>query len=493
MISLIPAVLSAVSLSLSFSSLNLWLPAWFGFIFLFVSLEKKSLSRSFFTAYLCGVVFWCICVYWLAHVTLLGQAVLILYLAVYFGAFGCLVYLSRRASPAFALFFIPAGWVLLEYARAYLFTGFPWALLGHSQYNNLAVIQFSDITGCWGVSFLLVLVNTGVYLFWRRRLSAKGLLVCICVLFLSLGYGLYRLNYHGRQVPAAGRQVKISVVQGNIPQDLKWDIRASGAILDNYIGLTEEAARENPDLIIWPEASVPFFWGEAAAIEEYRKIFSLAQRADTSLLVGAVSNFGDDYFNSALFVDNLGRPGQIYNKLHLVPFGEFVPLKNVFPFLESIAPIGDIQAGKERTVFSRPAKFSVLICFEDLFPELSRQFIKEGAVFLVNITNDAWYKKSSAPYQHLAASVYRAVENRVYLVRAANTGISGFIAPSGEISSMICEGRGKCVFTRGYAVALIPVVSHSPTFYNRFGDLFVLLCFLFEIWVLIRLAWRRAA
>ncbi len=491
MISLAPAVLSAVLLSLSFSSFNFWLPAWFGLIPLFVSLENKSLSRSFFTAYLCGVLFWCICVYWLVHVTLLGQAVLVFYLAVYFGAFGCLVYLSRRVPALFALFFIPAGWVLLEYARGYLFTGFPWALLGFSQYNNLGVIQLSDITGCWGVSFLLVLVNTGVYLFWRRRVNAKGFLACICVLFLSLGYGLYRLDYHGRQV--VGRQVKISVVQGNIPQDLKWDSRASGAILDNYIRLTEEAARGRPDLIVWPEAAVPFFWGDVSADEEYRKIFSLAQRTDTSLLVGAVSNFGEDYFNSALFVDNLGRPGQIYSKLHLVPFGEFVPLKNVFPFLESIAPIGDIQAGRERTVFSRPAEFSVLVCFEDLFPELSRQFIKEGAVFLVNITNDAWYKKSSAPYQHLAASVYRAVENRVYLVRAANTGISGFIAPSGKVSAMICEGRGRCIFTRGYAVGHIPVVSHPPTFYNRFGDLFVLLCFLFEIWVLIRTAFRRRA
>jgi apolipoprotein N-acyltransferase len=275
MISLAPAVLSAVLLSLSFSSFNFWLPAWFGLIPLFVSLENKSLSRSFFTAYLCGVLFWCICVYWLVHVTLLGQAVLVFYLAVYFGAFGCLVYLSRRVPALFALFFIPAGWVLLEYARGYLFTGFPWALLGFSQYNNLGVIQLSDITGCWGVSFLLVLVNTGVYLFWRRRVNAKGFLACICVLFLSLGYGLYRLDYHGRQV--VGRQVKISVVQGNIPQDLKWDSRASGAILDNYIRLTEEAARGRPDLIVWPEAAVPFFWGDVSADEEYRKIFSLAK------------------------------------------------------------------------------------------------------------------------------------------------------------------------------------------------------------------------
>jgi len=475
---LILPILSAILFSLSFSSFNLWLLAWCAFIPFFISLEKKSLLQSFLIAYLWGLVFWSLSIYWLIHVTLTGQVVLILYLAVFSGAFACLIHLSGRLSPLILLFFIPSTWVLLEYLRSYLFTGFPWALAGFSQYRNLPVIQIADITGCWGVSFLVVLVNSGVYLALRRRPKTQIILVCLCVLSLSLGYGFYRLSY--KPAPCADNQrVKVSVIQGNIPQDLKWDKRSADGILKGYIELTERASLDAPCLIIWPEASVPVLWGDDAADTQFKQIFSLAAKLNTSLLVGAVSRFGDGYFNSALFIDNSGQPEKIYNKLHLVPFGEFVPLKDVFPFLQSIAPIGDIQPGREYVVFQHPAKFSVLICFEDLFPELSREFINRGAKFLVNITNDAWYKKGSAPYQHFAASVFRAVENHAYLVRSANTGISGFIDQFGRISSIVQDESGKWIFIKGYSSKEICLDQYPRTIYNRYGDLFILLCLLF--------------
>ena len=255
--------------------------------------------------------------------------------------------------------------------------------------------------------------------------------------------------------------------------------------------ITAAAAKDNPSLIIWPEASVPVLWGGSAEDAQFTQIFSLAGQLRISLLVGAVSRFGEAYFNSALFINDLGRPERIYNKLHLVPFGEYVPFKNTFPFLQTIAPIGDIEAGKEYTVFNQPKNFSVLICFEDLFPELSRKFIKRGARFLVNITNDAWYKQGSAPYQHFAASVFRAVENRVYLVRAANTGISGFIDPFGRLLSIVQDVTGRDSFVKGYSSQNICLAPISPTIYNRFGDLFVYFCFLFDSCVIILLLRKR--
>ncbi|MDD5115598.1 MAG: apolipoprotein N-acyltransferase [Candidatus Omnitrophica bacterium] len=487
------SVLSAVLLSLSFSSFNLWLLAWVGFIPLLISLENGSVLRSFFVAYLWGVIFWVITIYWLVHVTLLGQAILILYLALYSGLFGCLVYLCRSYPVRVSLFFIPASWVLLEYLRSYLFTGFPWALMGLSQYRNLALIQISDITGSWGVSFLVIMVNAGIYFSLRRRLKKTDLLICLSILFLSAGYGFYRLS-HRPELRMDKEWLKVSVIQGNIPQELKWDKGSASGILDDYLELSRKAAGEdNPGLIIWPEASVPFVWGDRFSDTQFRRIFSLAKDLKTALLVGSLSRLGVSYFNSALFVDKFGQPEKIYNKIHLVPFGEFVPLKDVFPFLRSIAPIGDIEPGREPVVFASPADFSVLICFEDLFPELSREFVKKGARFLVNITNDAWYKKSSAPYQHLAASVFRAVENRVNLVRSANTGISGFIDPCGRLSSTVQDRSGRQIFVRGYNSKNLCLLSQGRTVYNHYGDIFILLCLSFEIYSAVIYSRKRLA
>ena len=475
-------ILAAVLLSLSFASFNLWLFAWCGFIPLFIALENKSLRQAFLITFFCGVVFWSCTIYWLIHVTLLGQIVLVLYLAIYFGLFGCVIYFSRFLSINSCLFFLPANWVLLEYLRSYLFTGFPWAIIGLSQYKNLPIIQIADITGAWGVCFLVVLVNAALYLFLRRHLKTKILLIPILVLFLSFGYGAIRLNYKPDWCNDKER-FKISVVQGNISQDLKWDKRAAGFIQNRYRELTVAAAMAEPELIIWPEASVPGLRGQDDA--EFAQVFSLARQLNINLLVGAVCYLNQSYFNSALFINQLGIPVATYSKLHLVPFGEYIPFKNTFPFLETIAPIGDIQPGREYTLFRQPANFGVLICFEDLFPELSREFIKRGAKFLVNITNDAWYKEGSAPYQHFAASVFRSVENRVYLARAANTGISGFIDPAGRILGVVQNAQGKEIFVQGYRSQSICLAAGKRTIYNRYGDFFIVFCLLLDIGVII--------
>jgi apolipoprotein N-acyltransferase len=492
---MILSIIAAVLLSLSFSSFNLGILSWFGFIPLLIALENKSLRQSFFMAFFCGVIFWAATVYWLIHVTLLGQIILILYLAIYFGVFGIAVYLSRFYSCLNRLFFITSSWVLLEYLRSYLFTGFPWSLMAFSQYKNLPLIQIADFSGVWGVSFLVVLVNVGLYLFLRNKSRKNILAVCVALLFMSLIYGFHKLNNNSK-IPANAKVLKVSVVQGNILQHLKWDRRATDFILNNYKEVTIWAVKEKPDLVIWPEASVPGLFGQDE--KEFAEVFNLAKGQNINLLVGAVSQVNDNYFNSALLINNSGQLLDTYNKLHLVPFGEFIPFKKTFPFLETIAPIGDITAGEKYTIFklqadtfaspeaglsTNPDKsdgigFGVLICFEDLFPQISRQFIKNGAKFLVNITNDAWYKEGSAPYQHFAASVFRAVENHVYLARAANTGISGIIDPYGRIIAKVSDGKGKDIFVKGYSSQKIYLVPAKPTFYNHFGDLFIIFCLL---------------
>ncbi|MCK9432385.1 MAG: apolipoprotein N-acyltransferase [Candidatus Omnitrophica bacterium] len=486
-----PLVLSAVSaalLSVSFCSLNSGWLAWCGLVPFLLALEGLSLSRTFWYSFFCGAVFWSLAIYWLIHVTLLGQVILICYLAVYFSAFGVLVYLARSFSPLRYLFFLPSCWVLLEYLRSHLFTGFPWALIAFSQYRFLPVIQVSDLTGAWGVSFLVIMANTAFYLLLRRRQVLKIIFTFFLFLCLVLGYGFVKL---GRKIIfSPGRdKVRISVIQGNIPQDLKWDRNAAFFILNRYHELTVAASAGKPGLIVWPESSVPGLLGRDEA--EFAQVYALAGELNTGILVGAVSYSGLRYFNSALYINRDGSPGPLYHKIHLVPFGEYIPLKNIFPFLETIAPIGDIQAGKDFVVFKKPVDFGVLICFEDLFPELSREFIRSGAKFLVNITNDAWYKETSAPYQHFAASVFRSVENRVYLARSANTGISGFIDPFGRILKTVKNTAGKEIFVEGYCTQDIYPEASPRTVYNRYGDFFIILCFVVFIFPAVRFFFKR--
>ncbi|MDP2945971.1 MAG: apolipoprotein N-acyltransferase [bacterium] len=482
-------LLSAVLLILSFPKSNLEFLAWFGFVPVFFALNNKSLKQAFLLFFITGIIFWSGIIYWLVHVTLPGTIVLILYLALYFAIFGLIIRpLTKRSTP-YVLIFIPSVWVLLEYIRSHLFTGFPWALLGYSQYLNLPVLQIADITGVWGVSFLVMMVNVAIIEITssairglRPRLKAVGILM-IALLFLTLSYGYFRLF----QRPAMNTRhsILISVIQGNIPQELKWNKDSNDFIMDRYFSLTAQALKDKPDLIIWPEAALPVVLEEEPGY--YERVKGFVKEVNIPLLLGAVNLRDNLYYNSALLISEKGELLVRYDKLHLVPFGEYIPLRKILSFLETIVPIGDFTRGKEYTVFNHPTpysllptnEFSVLICFEDLFPDLSREFVKRGAVFLINITNDAWFKKTSSPYQHLCASVFRAVENRVFLVRSANTGVSGFIAPTGKIVSLVGDKFGNHIFVSGYKSQEISLSKRRLSFYTRYGNIFVIACLLF--------------
>jgi apolipoprotein N-acyltransferase len=474
-------LLSAALLILSFPNFNLWILAWFGFLPFFFALQNISKIKAFLLSYFTGLAFWFGIIYWLIHVTLPGMVVLAGYLAFYFAIFGLLLKIFLAREGKWGTLFIPCLWCVLEYCRSHLFTGFPWALLGYSQFLNLAMIQIADSTGAWGVSFLVMMSNVFIYSLinkiWvpgtKHRVAKINIenIVVLGLFIAVLVYGIFKLSF---QAPASGSsQVRISVVQGNIPQYLKWEPRARGFILRKYFSLSESAFNAHPDLIIWPEAALPVVLEEEP--EYYHKVLDFAAREGRPLLFGAVSSREGNYYNSALLISGKGRLLQRYDKLHLVPFGEYIPLRKTFRFLESIVPIGDFTAGRQYTLFNLARlKFAVLICFEDLFPELSRRFSRSGADFLVNITNDAWFGETSSPYQHLAASVFRAVEARRYLIRAANTGISGFIAPTGKIISLVGRKNAKAIFTPGYKTQTLSIAKAKPSFYANYGDWFIL-------------------
>jgi len=480
------AVIAAVLLIFAYPGFNLEFLAWAAFIPLFFALENKKPKQKFFTGYLFGIVFFSGILYWLVNVTWPGTIALVMLLS-FAPAIFCLFFPSTPAAPrALSVVFVPALWVATEYLRAHLFTGFPWALLGYSQSFNLPAIQIADIAGVYGVSFMVMLVNFSVYRALRKSPGRFHVLFFVFILFsLSFGYGWKRIA----QIQPA-QNLKIAVIQANIPQEIKWNSRYRNFIIDKYKALTKSSLSERPRLVIWPETALPGYLEEKDIKKE---ITELARSDNIYLLTGTLRENGPDIHNSASFISNEGKILASYDKIHLVPFGEFIPLEKSFLSIRSLVdkPIGDFDRGGEFTVFKfkfmetfseseriRKAthfhKFSVLICFEDIFPELSVNFVRKGARFLVNITNDAWFGKTAAAFQHMQCSIFRAVENRVPVLRAANTGVSCVIDHRGKIIKSVKEGNRR-IFVDGYASANI-MPTFAGSFYTRFGDVFAWGC-----------------
>ncbi len=451
---MIPAIVSAILLILAFPNFNLSYLAFVGFVPLFLVIRSKKPKEAFWISYLCGFLFYLVTLYWLYHVTIFGLIIVCLYLALYFGIFGLLfnrfAFFTLHPSPLTGLL-IAIIWIILEYLQAHLFTGFGWALLGYSQYKNLALIQIADFSGVYGVSFIIMMVNVGIYRFFKR--SLKEIVIAGMVLAAAIGYGKI-----GEDKGGQGKEITVSIVQANIPQEMKWDPAAKDEILERYANLTRLAAFEDPDLIIWPETSFPGFFG---INKETQEVLDLARKVDTPLLIGANTSEGLDSFNSAVLISERGKVVDRYDKIHLVPYGEYVPFSDKIPFLHRLVlgELGEFTPGKEYKAFSlqpspftNEVKFATLICFEDIFPKISKKLVQNGAEFLVVITNDAWYGKSGAPYQHAAASVFRAIENRVPIVRCANTGYSCFIDPRGRIYDSIED-----IFVSKHKTSTIPL------------------------------------
>jgi apolipoprotein N-acyltransferase len=420
--------------------------------------------------------------------------VVVAYLALYFGFFGLIICNEIRSTRYEQLFLIPTVWVALEWARSYVFTGFGWALLGYSQSDNLPIIQIADICGTYGVSFLIVIFNAAVFFVIKNFRNKKDYIIPVAataiLIAATLGYGSFRLNN-----VFTGERLKVSVVQGNIPQVEKWDERFVEKIMQRYSSLTMLSAAQNPDLIIWPETSVPGFIENENILLDW--VSGLVKGADAPLLVGAPRYDKVDgrelYYNSAFLFPKNGSSAAHYDKMHLVPFGEYVPLAKLFFFVNRFAPrpIGDFVGGKEFTVLRFPivraareedsswrlmkrVGFGCLICFEDIFPDLARGLAKNNAGFIVNMTNDAWFGRSSAAYQHAQASVFRAVENRINVIRAANTGLSCFIDQKGRVVSKVSK-EGKDLFVDGFQAQEI-VLSRARTIYTSYGDILAYLC-----------------
>lgn len=395
------------------------------------------------------------------------------YLALYGVAFsiGLKFFPDNRAFPLWL--FLPSLWVVLEWLRGKLLTGFPWNLLAYSQGDIIWLRQIADVTGAYGVSWLVVLANVLLARAFMRRKDFIGWLCLAVALLSTFWYGNKTLSSDFYCSKRDG--FNVAIVQGNIDQAQKWDEAFRDSTIDIYRQLSLKASQSNKslDLIVWPESAMPFFYGFVPNLT--LRVDTIIQDVGVPVLFGSIgiTGFGKDarFLNKAYLVEPGGFIVGDYAKEHLVPFGEYVPLQPFLFFVHKLVPTaGDFVPGQSPGVISwKNEALGMLICYEAIFPELARSRVLNGASLIVNISNDAWFGRSSAPYQHLEIARWRAVETRRPIIRSTNTGISAFIDPLGNIVSTLN------LFEAGTLIGFVKPCL-AQTFYVRHGDLFVVFC-----------------
>jgi apolipoprotein N-acyltransferase len=415
---------------------------------------------------------------------------LFILLAVYlalFPAFACLIarYCINLKGKGFLLIF-PFAWLLMEYAISnFLFNGFPWLLIGYSQSSFPLIMQTADLAGVYGISLLVVCVNTSIAWFFLRRPQNGALwpaLIMAFIVFGCLGYGtLAERNWGGIKA-----NYKVAMLQGNLSADDPQDVIA-WKYQEGYKEMVRQSGAGNADLLVLPESPTP------ALYESNPSYRNTMRQLTHGFPLGMVFNNiameegsgGEKYFNSAYFISQGGDKLQRYDKIHLVPFGEYIPYRSLFSFAGSITrDVGAFSPGSQfltPKIDNQPA--NAIICFEAVFPDLVRRFVQKGSRLIINLTNDSWYGDSAAPYQHLAIARWRAVENRRFLLRAANSGISAVITPTGAIES------ATNIFEQGICTGQFAFLDEN-SIYTRFGNLLLIPCVIIVIWAIayVRLA-----
>lgn len=476
--------------------------------------SKRRWLRDLFLGYVAGVVFFWSVFSWLHTVTVPGLILVGLYMGVYFAIWTWLAGLLRRRKlvPAansdfphspnessdppspwlsswhnlWLAFILAASWTGLEWVRSWLFSGWGWNGLGVPLHGVLPIIQIAEITGVAGLSFLVAFANV-IAIATVRRLTIESRVrirrphydftLTLAAIVGICGYGIRVL-----QTPAETVPLRIAALQANVPREEKFSRQFQEKTFQQFTRLTRFALATEPppQLIIWPESSTP-----APVLvdrENYRFVMELSASIKTDLLLGTIDVDEEGDYNAALLVSNAGQNIQLYRKLHLVPFGEYVPGRNTVPFVARIVGDqvpGDFTRGKEPVVFrltTDHVMVAPLICFEDTLGELTRQFVRRGANLLANVTNDGWFLHSAGSQQHLANAIFRCVETRRPMARAANTGVTCFVNRFGHVTQRLLDSKGS-QFTEGVLTGTLEIpTSCQLTFYVRHGELFAEIC-----------------
>jgi apolipoprotein N-acyltransferase len=394
--------------------------AFAGMLYWVVGVMATFGNISFWVAGLVGALFWA-------------------YLALYPGLFALLLGRAVRRFGVSGIWLAPPIWIATEWVRSAFGGGFPWGLLGSSQATVLPVVQLASVAGVYGLSALVALVGTAaaVVALSRRRADRLGV-VAVATLVVVVGVG-GTLRMMGDALARTGRVVRVGLLQGSVEQVEKWDPVYRDMILRRYMDLSQQAIGAGAELVVWPEASTPFYFDAEGVLAE--PVRRLAAETRTPFIIGTdeyqygTNGTGDRIYNSAVVVGGDGKSHGTYRKMRLVPFGEYVPLKRLLFFVAPLVQaVSDFSPGAEPVVLNADGRrVSVSICYESVYPWIARAFVERGSQLLATITNDAWFGRSSAAYQHFDQGAIRAVEEGRYVVRAANTGISGAVDPYGRV------------------------------------------------------------
>jgi apolipoprotein N-acyltransferase len=504
------AIAAGLLLAASFPNFGLAGAAWLAPGLMLFAATGASGRTAFRVGYVAGLAHYLVSLYWLLFIpvpygALAGWLALSAYLAMYPAVWVWLCWrmfpksrpdisalaIAKSSLPQRALWAIGCAvvWVALEMIMARMLAGFPWNLLGASQYQKLPLIQIASITGIYGLSFLIVWFSVALacaFLALLARPTARAAWLGDLILPLLAVIGVVTYGVRAQRPEPSLRTIKVALVQPSIPQTLIWDPKEDANRFQQLIQLSERALETKPDLLIWPEAAVPSMLRYEP--ENFEAVAKLAKEHHVWIIVGAddleprpgATNLQDvDYYNSSFLISPDGELVVGYRKQKLVIFGEYIPLIRWLPFLKYLSPVGvGFSAGDRPVSFQMPelkAKTSVLICFEDTFPHLARKYVQPDTDFLLNLTNNGWFGESAAQWQHAASAIFRAVENRLPLVRCANNGLTCWVDAFGGMHEVYFPDS-EDVYRAGFKTARIPLLQEgefrTPTIYNRYGDWF---------------------
>ncbi len=498
------AIFSGVLMALSFTPWEVAALAWVAWLPLLSQLlpidPSKKCEQPFRLGFGTGFVFWLFAIHWLHHVSLFGMIALAAYLALYFGIWAAiLVFLRRHWVDAkgwvhlLIAFFGASAWVASEWIRGWMLGGFPWNFIATTQYENLVLIQIAEWTGVYGVSFVIIFFNVSLWLTWRRlkteHFSAKGwryeFSTAIFLVALCIFIGMRHLLRSQNAVQENAKRLKLVLIQPNIPQEVKYEALSRDEQRKRLRELTLTSKVVNPQLVVWPETALVD--GPSYDASSRYWLLQLVREINIPILFGTLDRSLDSaygkgrdlqqakYYNAVVLVRPSNAFSPPYRKLHLVPFGEYVPFENWVPWLSRWIPIpGSFDSGKEPVLFDFEGfKIGPLICFEDTFPYLARNLTRENADILINFTNDAWFKTSPAAHMHAINAVFRAIETRRPLVRCTNNGETMVIDPNGQINKQ----QQLEPFRDGFlTISLGFQHQTAQTFFVRYGEWFPLLC-----------------
>jgi apolipoprotein N-acyltransferase len=510
-------------LAISFPNFSVAGLAWVAPALMLLAAMGRPLKQAFRIGYVAGLTHYLISLYWLLHMPvawlpILGWAALAAYLALFPATWVWFCWRTfpirlgdDQGSPDFAglierFHSVPwpsrlrwsitgaAAWVAWEMIVSRLWSGFPWNLLGSSQYQMVPLIQVASWTGIYGVSFLAVwsalsLLNAGVGIARKpamRSVWVGEILPPMTVVAALYFYGYHQLLRRERVRP----ELRVLMVQPSIPQTMIWDPESDASRFQDLLRLSENGLTNQVDLLIWPESAIPKMVRYNDDI--FQPISRMAREHQIWMIIGSddrepnphsVRPEDDNDFNSSFLVSPRGQLVERYSKRHLVIFGEYIPLVRWLPFLKYLTPIDSGFAAGNHAVPFRMADLdvntAVLICFEDMFPQLVREYVRPDTDFLVNITNDGWFGESAAQWQQAASAVFRAVENGAPLLRCSNNGLTCWADSRGRIRELFTAPT-QGVYGPGFMVARVPLLrpgeKRSPTFYNRHGDWFGWAC-----------------